>query len=123
MSRLDDFAVMILCHGRAENVPTYVTLRKNDYSGRIIIVCDDEDKDLSNYQKIYPEVEVFSKKEVLKCHLNLVMPISQNSMVVISLLHNTKQALKLTIKALKERLIQLLLSLRVLLNHNMFHST
>lgn len=66
MSRLNDFAVMILCHGRAENVPTYPTLRKYGYSGRIIIVCDDEDKDLPNYQAIYPEVEVFSKREVLK---------------------------------------------------------
>lgn len=64
MSRLNDFAVMILCHGRAENVPSYVTLRKNGYSGRIIIVCDDEDKDLPNYQAIYPDVKVFSKKKV-----------------------------------------------------------
>lgn len=63
-SRLNDFAVMILCHGRAENVPTYTTLRKYGYSGRIIIVCDDEDKDLPNYQAIYPEVEVFSKDYV-----------------------------------------------------------
>ena len=55
---------MILCHGRAENVPSYVTLRNYGYSGRIIIVCDDEDTDLPNYQKIYPEVEVFSKKAV-----------------------------------------------------------
>lgn len=62
----DDFAVMILCHGRAENTPTFVTLRRYGYTGRIIIVCDDEDTDLPNYQKIYPEVEVFSKQEVLK---------------------------------------------------------
>lgn len=66
MSRLDNFAVMILCHGRAENTPTFITLRRYGYTGRIIIVCDDEDSDLPNYQKIYPEVEVFSKKEVLK---------------------------------------------------------
>lgn len=66
MSRLDKFAVMILCHGRAELVPTYYTLRKYGYTGRIIIVCDDEDSDLPNYQAIYPEVEVFSKQEVLK---------------------------------------------------------
>lgn len=66
MSRIDDFAVMILCHGRAENVPSYPTLRNYGYSGRIIIICDDEDKDLPNYQAIYPEVKVFSKKEVLK---------------------------------------------------------
>ena len=66
MSRLNDFAVMIICHGRAENVPTYTTLRKYGYTGRIIVVCDDEDKDLPNYQSIYPEVQVFSKQEVLK---------------------------------------------------------
>lgn len=66
MNKLDDFAVMILCHGRAENVPTYPTLRKYGYSGRIIVVCDDEDTDLPNYQAIYPEVQVFSKQEVLK---------------------------------------------------------
>lgn len=66
MSRLDEFAVMILCHGRAENVPSYSTLRNYGYSGRIIIVCDDEDKDLPNYQAIYPEVAVFSKDEILK---------------------------------------------------------
>ena len=62
--RIDSFAVMILCHGRAESVPTFYTLRKYGYTGRIIIVCDDEDKDLPNYQAIYPEVEVFSKEEV-----------------------------------------------------------
>lgn len=62
--KIDSFAVMILCHGRAENVPTYYTLRKYGYTGRIIIVCDDEDTDLPNYQAIYPEVEVFSKEEV-----------------------------------------------------------
>lgn len=66
MSRLNDFAVMIICHGRAENTPTYTTLRKYGYTGRIIVVCDDEDKDLPNYQSIYPEVQVFSKQEVLK---------------------------------------------------------
>ena len=63
---IDDFAVMILCHGRAENTPTWTTLRKYGYTGRIIVVCDDEDKDLPNYQRIYPEVQVFSKQEVLR---------------------------------------------------------
>ena len=63
---LDKFAVMILCHGRAENTPTWTTLRKYGYTGRIIVVCDDEDADLPNYQAIYPDVEVFSKDDVLK---------------------------------------------------------
>lgn len=64
MSKLDDFAVMILCHGRPDNTPTFDTLRKYGYTGRIIIVCDDEDKTLSEYQRIYPEVQVFSKDYV-----------------------------------------------------------
>lgn len=65
MSRLDDFAVMILCHGRPDNVPTYATLRKYGYTGRIIIVCDDEDNTLAEYQRLFPgEVEVFSKDYV-----------------------------------------------------------
>lgn len=63
---LNDFAIFILCHGRPESVPTFTTLRRYGYTGRIIIVCDDEDKTLSEYQAIYPEVEVFSKDEVAK---------------------------------------------------------
>lgn len=64
MSKLDEFAVMILCHGRPDNTPTFDTLRKYGYNGRIIIVCDDEDKTLPQYQELYPEVAVFSKQKV-----------------------------------------------------------
>ena len=64
MSKLDEFAVMILCHGRPDNTPTFDTLRKYGYTGRIIIVCDDEDKTLPQYQELYPEVQVFSKDYV-----------------------------------------------------------
>lgn len=64
MSKLDEFAVMILCHGRPDNTPTFDTLRKYGYNGRIIIVCDDEDKTLPQYQELYPEVQVFSKDYV-----------------------------------------------------------
>lgn len=68
MSRsLDDFAVLVLTHGRAENVPTYGTLRKYGYTGKIIMVVDDEDPDLENYISVYGKenVEVFSKDEVV----------------------------------------------------------
>lgn len=64
MSKLDEFAVMILCHGRPDNTPTFDTLRKYGYNGRIIIVCDDEDKTLPQYQELYPEVAIFSKQKV-----------------------------------------------------------
>ena len=65
---LNDFAAFILCHGRPENVPTYETLLKYGYTGKIYIICDDEDKELDNYKLVYGEenVQVFSKDEALK---------------------------------------------------------
>lgn len=57
-----NFAVFILSHGRPDNIITYQTLRKCGYTGRIVIVCDDEDKTLDEYKKRYKdEVVVFSK--------------------------------------------------------------
>lgn len=67
-NKLNDFAVFILTHGRAENVPSYITLRKYGYTGRIIMVVDDEDSDIENYISIYGEenVKIFSKDEIVK---------------------------------------------------------
>jgi hypothetical protein len=57
-------AVFILSHGRPDNVITYQTLRKQGYTGKIYIICDDEDKTLGQYKEKYNnEVIVFSKKE------------------------------------------------------------
>lgn len=39
----NDFAVLILTHGRANNVLTYHTLRKQGYTGKIYLVIDNED--------------------------------------------------------------------------------
>ena len=57
-----NYAVFILSHGRPDNVITYKTLRKQGYTGKIFIICDDEDKTLSQYKEKYgQEVIVFSK--------------------------------------------------------------
>ena len=62
-----EFAVFILSHGRAENVITYNTLRKDGYTGEIYIVIDDEDSQGEKYKKLYGEkVLVFSKAEIAK---------------------------------------------------------
>lgn len=65
---LNDFAVFILCHGRPYNTPTWMTLREYGYTGRIYIICDDEDAELDNYKRVFGEewVQVFSKDEALK---------------------------------------------------------
>lgn len=62
--RNSDFVAFILSHGRSDNVVTYDTLRKSGYTGRIIIIVDNEDKTSYDYiQKFGAEnVEIFHKK-------------------------------------------------------------
>ena len=45
----EDFVALILTHGRAERVHTYRSLRKQGYTGRIVIVIDDEDETAPDY--------------------------------------------------------------------------
>ena len=63
-----NFSVFILTHGRPDNVITVKTLRKFGYTGRIIIILDDLDKNINEYKKNYPECDfyVFSKKEAME---------------------------------------------------------
>ena len=64
---LDDFAVFILTHGRADNVITYDTLRKQGYTGKIYLVIDNMDKTAdAYYQKYGDEVLMFNKEEIAK---------------------------------------------------------
>jgi len=61
------FAVFILTHGRANSVYTYQTLRKQGYTGKIYLICDDEDKQLNQYKEVYGKesVIVFNKQEAI----------------------------------------------------------
>lgn len=64
---MDDFAALILTHGRPNNVVTYEKLRQCGYTGRIVIVIDDEDKTADQYHARYgDEVEVFCKLDIAK---------------------------------------------------------
>jgi len=66
MKHRKDFAVFILTHGRADNVVTYKTLRDQGYTGRIVLMVDDEDKQISEYKKRYgSEVVVFNKQDAI----------------------------------------------------------
>lgn len=57
-------AVFILSHGRPDNVITYRTLRRQGYTGRIFIICDDGDKTIDKYHENFgDEVIVFSKDD------------------------------------------------------------
>lgn len=54
--------VIIVTHGRPDQVKTYQTLKRSGYKGRVILLVDDEDKTLPRYRERYgAEVHVFSK--------------------------------------------------------------
>lgn len=64
----NDFVAFILSHGRAGNVDTLKTLRSQGYTGDIVFILDDEDKQRDEYEKRYgaDNIEVFSKLEISK---------------------------------------------------------
>ena len=64
----NNFCAFILSHGRPDRVKTYKTLRKSGYSGRIIIIVDNEDKTINRYIDNFGEknVFVFDKKYMSK---------------------------------------------------------
>lgn len=62
-----DFAALILTHGRPDRVHTYFALRNAGYTGRIIIVIDNEDKTADQYRQRYgDDVVMFDKHTVAK---------------------------------------------------------
>jgi hypothetical protein len=64
MTMRSDFAALILTNGRPDRVHTFHSLRRSGYTGRIIIVVDDEDKTRDQYVARFEEVEVFDKRAV-----------------------------------------------------------
>ena len=59
----NDFAILILSHGRPNNVKTIKTLLSCGYTGKYYLVVDDEDISLDEYKKTFGEdnILVFSK--------------------------------------------------------------
>lgn len=61
---MDNFAVFILSHGRADRVFTVNSLLKAGYTGKYYIIVDDEDEQAEDYCEKYGDrVIIFSKKE------------------------------------------------------------
>lgn len=60
------FVVFILSHGRASNVKTLKTLKRCGYTGKVIIVIDNEDVQEEDYKRIYGKsnVYVFDKLDI-----------------------------------------------------------
>ena len=54
----DDFAVLILTHGRPDNQVTLKTLRRQGYTGKAYLVIDDEDETADQYREKYGDMVV-----------------------------------------------------------------
>lgn len=61
-----DFVAFILTHGRASSVITDKTLRKCGYSGPIVYVIDNEDKQADKYKNKFRDVVMFDKLGIAK---------------------------------------------------------
>ena len=67
MNNENEFVIFILTHGRAHNVRTYTTLRRQGYTGPIKIVIDNEDKTAEEYYKKFgDDVVMFDKEAISK---------------------------------------------------------
>lgn len=64
MAIRSDFAALVLTHGRPWKVLTCDTIRRCGYTGRIVIVVDDEDATVEQYRRRFGEVHVFCKSQV-----------------------------------------------------------
>lgn len=61
----EDFAALILTHGRPDKVHTLRTLRRSGYTGPVFLVVDDEDKTLPEYIAQHGDMVVtFSKSDI-----------------------------------------------------------
>ena len=64
---MNNFAVFILTHGRADKVVTYDSLKKAGYTGKIYLIIDDEDKQIQEYKDKFGEnVIIFDKLAISK---------------------------------------------------------
>lgn len=68
-----DFVAFILTHGRADNVMTYDTLRKSGYTGDVVFVLDDEDKQVRQYYDNFGKENcyVFCKRDYVESTDNI----------------------------------------------------
>lgn len=79
-----EYKIFILSYGRADKVYTYKTLLQGGIAKKdIYIVCSDDDKELSEYQKLYDNVIIFSKEKARK-YTDLMDNFEKRNIVVFA---------------------------------------
>lgn len=67
---MNNFAIFILSHGRADKVYTMKTLEKAGYTGQVYILLDNEDNQIEKYKKNFgkEKIIVFDKEKAVKTY-------------------------------------------------------
>lgn len=61
----EDFAILIISHGRPNNMKCVKTLQKVNYTGKYYIIIDDEDETADEYYKLFGDkVIMFNKSQL-----------------------------------------------------------
>lgn len=94
----NDFAVFILTHGRPHNVITLRALQRQNYTGKVYLICDDGDATLREYQRLFGDkVIIFNKDKIAKT-FDLADNFSENRSIVYARNASFEIAKKLKIK-------------------------
>lgn len=68
---MNDFIILIISYGRANNLKTLDTLKKYNYKGDYRIICSDDDKMLNEYKKQFTDKVVVFNKEKIKPNFDI----------------------------------------------------
>jgi hypothetical protein len=95
---MNDFAVFILSYGRAGNVSTYKSLRKQGYTGKIFLICSTDDKMIDLYKQEYGDEVIVFDKSNQKGKFDIGDNFNNDHVAVFARNENFEIAKKLNIK-------------------------
>lgn len=61
----NDFAILILTHGRPDNIKTLSSLKRAGYTGKYYIVIDNEDEKANEYYSLYGDKVIMFDKQAI----------------------------------------------------------
>ena len=84
----DDFAILILTHGRPDNIKTLSSLKRAGYTGKYYIVIDNEDEKANEYYNLYGDKVIMFDKQAISDNPNYDKFDNNNNKKVIYFARN-----------------------------------
>ena len=84
----NDFAILILTHGRPDNIKTLSSLKRAGYTGKYYIVIDNEDEKANEYYNLYGDKVIMFDKQAISDNPNYDKFDNNNNKKVIYFARN-----------------------------------